>query len=265
MAPLTLLLPVIRTTVVLIAYSIHQRHSSSIRVVVTLGITHCVLSMHLKDFVAGLKRSPFSTLRYADYHTPEETTYTENVYETAAFYVTVTATSCVGGLLTTWGIVGISSAQTALLVGLTSVGAASVVFYIGTKFRVCEQIGWIAGSLATAVSGIVLILIGIYGLSTGAVALATATGIYHPDPNPPTVSLPPPGPPPNINPAPPISNQTSIHNHVTCSVLLAGLFVPLTNNGVCEDGGNFSHSALCARGTDFPDCPVRFETGGIWE
>ena len=89
--------------------------------------------MHLKDFVAGLKRSPFSTLRYAGYHIPEETTYTENVYETAAFYVTVTATSCVGGLLTTWGIVGISSAQTALLVGLTSVGASSVVFYIGTK------------------------------------------------------------------------------------------------------------------------------------
>ena len=42
-----------------------------------------------------------------------------------------------------------------------------------------------------------------------------------------------------------------------CSVQVSGVWVPQTRNGRCQDGGSESESAICAFGSDFPDCPIR--------
>jgi hypothetical protein len=44
----------------------------------------------------------------------------------------------------------------------------------------------------------------------------------------------------------------------TCRVEVGGIFVSLSGNGRCEDGGDQSVSAVCPLGTDFPDCDERF-------
>ena len=82
-----------------------------------------------------------------------------------------------------------------------------------------------------------------------------------PLPQSPSPSAPPPAPPPappsfppNLAPSPPYSPGCIAD--LTQSVCWDNL-LSRTNNGLCEDGAEGSVSAVCAWGTDFPDCPAR--------
>lgn len=77
-------------------------------------------------------------------------------------------------------------------------------------------------------------------------------------PWPPSPPQPPSPPPPPT--APPHSPTLFALATSTCSHVIGGIVVFLTNNNRCEDGGVGSVSSLCAIGTDYPDCPQRTET-----
>ena len=71
-------------------------------------------------------------------------------------------------------------------------------------------------------------------------------------PTPPKPPSPPPHPPP-----PPHTPVVSTFATTSCTHIISGIVIPLTNNGRCEDGGVGSVAAICSIGTDYPDCAQR--------
>lgn len=74
-------------------------------------------------------------------------------------------------------------------------------------------------------------------------------------PLPPFPPLPPEKPPPPC--APPMLPGVTVLASSTCKHTIGGVVVLLANNARCEDGGVSSASAVCALGSDYPDCPER--------
>lgn len=74
---------------------------------------------------------------------------------------------------------------------------------------------------------------------------------------------PPTPPPPPDPPASPPRPAAPAASHVVaasaCLVRTAGVLLTAVANGFCQDGGVGSTSSECRLGTDFPDCPARYE------
>ena len=110
--------------------------------------------------------------------------------------------------------------------------------------------GVVVGIVLSAVTALIGILL-IVGIITFTAAFVVPV---HPQ-SPPTPPSPPPSPmyPPMLPGA-----VTTGTGAATCTVLIAGISVSRTYNGLCEDSGAGSTSGVCPLGTDFPDCPLRF-------
>ena len=77
---------------------------------------------------------------------------------------------------------------------------------------------------------------------------------------PPSAPLLPPSPPDAPPPPPPLPyapNAGVVMKTSTCIREIAGIKISFAHNSRCEDGGPGSTAALCAIGSDYPDCPVR--------
>lgn len=79
----------------------------------------------------------------------------------------------------------------------------------------------------------------------------------------PREAMHPPAPPKSpreldMSPRAPQTLLSTPHanNTATCSSLVAGVIVSLSNDGKCDDEGD-GGTALCPVGTDYPDCPPR--------
>jgi hypothetical protein len=96
--------------------------------------------------------------------------------------------------------------------------------------------------------------------------LVTVRKIDSPPPPPPSPphpphSPPPPPPPPQRPPSPPpppfAPGTMTLLKRSSCTRQIAGLTISFAHNGRCEDGALGSVSAICPRGSDWPDCPPR--------
>lgn len=72
--------------------------------------------------------------------------------------------------------------------------------------------------------------------------------------------FPPPAPrPPLSPPAPRAPDGTIVLRSSTCAVTVSGIVLSRVNNYICDDGGDGADNDMCVLGSDFPDCPERYD------
>ena len=117
---------------------------------------------------------------------------------------------------------------------------------------------WSPGYLVIITVGAAVSLLSLAGGAT-----IVFVGLPETETAPKALTPPPPLPPPPLPPftppfpfAPPGSRVIDVPD---CITQLLGDAVLLTHNSRCQDGGKDSEDALCELGSDYPDCPVRYE------
>ena len=127
-----------------------------------------------------------------------------------------------------------------------------------------EVAGAAAGGVAWTPARIAGVAVGAtFSLASVGVGIAIVAGVIvitaaavGPTPSPPP--SPPPPSPPYPPPTPGAPPGAVVQSRAACVFTLDGVPVDFSSNGRCEDGGPGSIDALCALGSDAPDCPTRF-------